>query len=60
MPETLAPVLEFRRPATPDPDTPVVAAWFLRHGWTAVDALRWFSDADLCAAMAILEASVRP
>ena len=39
-----------------DPDTPMVAAWFLRHGWTAMDACRAGLDRDLSAAMAVLEA----
>lgn len=58
MPET---VLQFRRreaPAAPDPDTPVVAAWLLRRGWTALDAFHAGLSAELAAAMFVLEASI--
>ncbi len=42
-------------PAAPDPDTPAVARWLLRHGWAALDAFHAGFDADVCAAMLMME-----
>jgi|GEM_PF-3937347 len=46
-------------PATPepDPDTPIVAAWLARHGWTALDAFHAGLSMEVAAAMWVLEAS---
>lgn len=44
------------RPA-PDPDTPAVARWLHRHGWAALDAFHAGFDADVCAALWMLETS---
>jgi len=43
--------------ATPDPDIPVVAAYFARQGWTGHEAFLAGLPADLAAAIFVLEAS---
>ncbi|HTQ94996.1 MAG TPA: hypothetical protein VMK84_36430 [Streptosporangiaceae bacterium] len=55
-----ATVLQFpsREPDTiPDPDVPVVAAYFARQGWTGHEAFLAGLPADLAAAIFVLEAS---
>ncbi len=42
------------RPAA-DPDTPAVARWLARRGWSALDAFHAGLPADLCAAVLIAE-----
>ena len=58
MPATVTQLRPRETPAAPDPDTPVVAAWLLRRGWTALDAFHAGLSAELAAAMFVLEASV--
>ena len=44
-------------PATPDPDAPAAARYFLRQGWTALDAFHAGLGLEVCAAMWVIEAA---
>ena len=41
----------------PDPDAPVAARYFIRHGWTALDAFHAGLGLEVCAAMWAAEAA---
>ena len=42
---------------TPDPDAPAAARYFMRQGWTALDAFHAGLGLEVCAAMWVIEAA---
>ena len=57
MPATVTQLRPRETPAAPDPDTPVVAAWLLRRGWTGAEAYDAGLGPELAASMLVLEVS---